>query len=154
MRQNCLDYLNDFSRLSSIALAVAFYASPAFSESPSSVLIEVSGFKNTRGTLNCRLFTKAADFPDGDGIVTLRVPITGSNTSCSFSIVEPGTYAIAVVHDENGNGKLDKNFVGVPSEGYGVSNNKTYALSAPKWDESTFKLGATESKALQVKLRY
>jgi uncharacterized protein (DUF2141 family) len=152
MQQNCLDYLNDFSRLSSIALAVAFYASPAFSESPSSVLIEVSGFKNTRGTLNCRLFTKAADFPDGDGIVTLRVPITGSNTSCSFSIVEPGTYAIAVVHDENG--KLDKNFVGVPSEGYGVSNNKTYALSAPKWDESTFKLGATESKALQVKLRY
>jgi uncharacterized protein (DUF2141 family) len=154
MQQNCLDYLNDFSRLSSIALAVAFYASPAFSEAPSSVLIEVSGFKNTRGTLNCRLFTKAADFPDGDGIVTLRVPITGSNTSCSFSIVEPGTYAIAVVHDENGNGKLDKNFVGVPSEGYGVSNNKTYALSAPKWDESTFKLGATESKALQVKLRY
>jgi uncharacterized protein (DUF2141 family) len=154
MQQNCLDYLNDFSRLSSIALAVAFYASPAFSESPSSVLIEVSGFKNTRGTLNCRLFTKAADFPDGEGIVTLRVPITGSNTSCSFSNVEPGTYAIAVVHDENGNGKLDKNFVGVPSEGYGVSNNKTYALSAPKWDESTFKLGATESKALQVKLRY
>ena len=154
MQQNCLDYLNDFSRLSSIALAVAFYASPAFSESLSTVLIEVSGFKNTRGTLNCRLFTKAADFPDGDGIVTLRVPITGSNTSCSFSIVEPGTYAIAVVHDENGNGKLDKNFVGVPSEGYGVSNNKTYALSAPKWDESTFKLGATESKALQVKLRY
>jgi uncharacterized protein (DUF2141 family) len=154
MRQNCLDYLNDFSRLSSIALAVAFYASPAFSESPSSVLIEVSGFKNTRGTLNCRLFTKAADFPDGDGIVTLRVPITGSNTSCSFSIVEPGTYAIAVVHDENGNGKLDKNFVGVPSEGYGVSNNKTYALSAPKWTESNFTLGATESKALLVKLRY
>jgi uncharacterized protein (DUF2141 family) len=154
MRQNCLDYLNDFSRLSSIALAVAFYASPAFSESLSTVLIEVSGFKNTRGTLNCRLFSKAADFPDDEGIVTLRVPITGPNTSCSFSNVEPGTYAIAVVHDENGNGKLDKNFVGVPSEGYGVSNNKTYALSAPNWDESTFKLGATESKALQVKLRY
>ena len=154
MRRTCRDYLNDFSRLSSIVLAVAFYAPPAFSESPSTVLIEVTGFKNTRGTLNCRLFTKAADFPDGEGIVTSRVPITGPNTSCSFSNVEPGTYAIAVVHDENGNGKLDKNFVGVPSEGYGVSNNKTYALSAPKWDESTFKLGATESKALQVKLRY
>ena len=154
MQQNCLDYLNDFSRLSSIALAVAFYASPAFSESLSTVLIEVSGFKNTRGTLNCRLFSKAADFPDDEGIVTLRVPITGPNTSCSFSNVEPGTYAIAVVHDENGNGKLDKNFVGVPSEGYGVSNNKTYALSAPKWNESTFTLGTNESKTLQVKLRY
>ncbi|MEY3899468.1 MAG: hypothetical protein RI962_623, partial [Pseudomonadota bacterium] len=134
--------------------ATAFYAAPAFSEPSSTVLIEVAGFKNMRGTLNCRLFTKAADFPDGEGIVTLRVPITGPNTSCSFSNVEPGTYAIAVVHDENGNGKLDKNFVGVPSEGYGVSNNKTYALSAPKWDESTFTLGTTESRALLVKLRY
>jgi uncharacterized protein (DUF2141 family) len=154
MRLNCRDYLDSFLRLTAFVAAMAFLASPAFSESSSTVLIEVAGFKNTRGTLNCRLFTKAADFPDGEGIVTLRVPITGPNTSCSFSNVEPGTYAIAVVHDENGNGKLDKNFVGVPSEGYGVSNNKTYALSAPKWDESTFKLGATESKALQIKLRY
>ena len=154
MRQNCRDYLDSFVRLTLFVAATAFYAAPAFSEPSSTVLIEVAGFKNMRGTLNCRLFTKAADFPDGEGIVTLRVPITGPNTSCSFSNVEPGTYAIAVVHDENGNGKLDKNFVGVPSEGYGVSNNKTYALSAPKWDESTFKLGATESKALQIKLRY
>jgi uncharacterized protein (DUF2141 family) len=154
MRLNCRDYLDSFLRLTAFVAAMAFLASPAFSESSSTVLIEVAGFKNTRGTLNCRLFTKAADFPDGEGIVTLRVTITGSNTSCSFSNIEPGTYAIAVVHDENGNGKLDKNFVGVPSEGYGVSNNKTYALSAPKWDESTFKLGATESKALQIKLRY
>ena len=154
MRKNCRDYLDSFVRLASFVAAMAFLASPAFSESPSNVLIEVSGFKNTRGTLNCRLFTKAADFPDGEGIVTLRVPITGPNTSCSFSNVEPGTYAIAVVHDENGNGKLDKNFVGVPSEGYGVSNNKTYALSEPKWNESIFTLGANESKTLQVNLRY
>lgn len=154
MRQNCRDYLDSFVRLTLFVAATAFYAAPAFSEPSSTVLIEVAGFKNMRGTLNCRLFTNAADFPDGEGIVTLRVPITGPNTSCSFSNVEPGTYAIAVVHDENGNGKLDKNFVGVPSEGYGVSNNKTYALSAPKWNESNFTLGATESKALLVKLRY
>jgi uncharacterized protein (DUF2141 family) len=154
MRQNCRDYLDSFVRLTLFVAATAFYAAPAFSEPLSTVLIEVSGFKNTRGTLNCRLFTKAADFPDGEGIVTVRVPITGPNTSCSFSNVEPGTYAVAVVHDENGNGKLDKNFVGVPSEGYGVSNNKTYALSAPKWAESSFTLGTTESKALLVKLRY
>ena len=154
MRQNCRDYLDSFVRLASFVAAMAFLASPAFSESSSTVLIEVSGFKNTRGTLNCRLFTKAADFPDGEGIVTSRVPITGPNTSCSFSNVEPGTYAIAIVHDENGNGKLDKNFVGVPSEGYGVSNNKTYALSEPKWNESIFTLGANESKTLQVNLRY
>jgi uncharacterized protein (DUF2141 family) len=77
-----------------------------------------------------------------------------SNTSCTFSNLEPGNYSVAAVHDENSNGKLDKNFVGVPSEGYGVSNNKTYALSSPKWDESIFTIAASESKTLQVKLRY
>lgn len=130
MRPNYRDHLDNFFRLTSLAAAIAFFPSPAFSESSSNLLIAVSGFKNTRGTLNCRLFSKAADFPDGEGILTIRVPIAGQNTSCNFSNVEPGTYALAVVHDENSNGKLDKNFVGVPTEGYGVSNNKTYS---PDW---------------------
>lgn len=140
-------------------LAAGFFACicqvlPSHAQSPSTLGIEVSGLKNTRGTLNCRLFTKAADFPDGEGMLTVRVPIAGPNTSCSFSNIEPGTYAVAVVHDENNNGRIDKNFVGVPSEGYGVSNNKTYALSAPKWGESIFVLEPGESKTLKVKLRY
>ncbi len=140
--------------ISGVILAIAFPVLPSLSQSTSTVLLEVSSFKNTRGTLNCRLFTKASDFPDGEGILTVRTPIAGANTTCTFPNVEPGTYAVAVVHDENSNGKLDKNFVGVPSEGYGVSNNKTYALSAPKWDESVFTIATSESKTLQVKLRY
>lgn len=140
--------------ISGVILAIAFPVLPSLSQSTSTVVLEVSSFKNTRGTLNCRLFTKASDFPDGEGILTVRTPIAGANTTCTFPNVEPGTYAVAVVHDENSNGKLDKNFVGVPSEGYGVSNNKTYALSAPKWEESVFTITASERKTLQVKLRY
>jgi uncharacterized protein (DUF2141 family) len=140
--------------ISGVILAIAFPVLPSLSQSTSTVLLEVSSLKNTRGTLNCRLFTKASDFPDGEGILTVRTPIAGANTTCTFPNVEPGTYAVAVVHDENSNGKLDKNFVGVPSEGYGVSNNKTYALSAPKWEESVFTITASERKTLQVKLRY
>ncbi len=154
MNRNNRDYFDAFIRHASVVLAIAFTASPALSQSSSTISLEVSGFKNTRGTLNCRLFTKPADFPDGEGMVTVRVPVAGPTTSCTFSNLEPTTYAVAVVHDENSNGKLDKNFVGVPSEGYGVSNNKTYALSAPKWDESIFALVPSESKTLQVKLRY
>ena len=143
-----------FKIIGTVILAIAFPALPSFSQPMSTVVLEVSGFKNTRGTLNCRLFSQASDFPDGEGILTVRVPIAGPNTSCTFSNIDPGTYAVAAVHDENSNGKLDKNFVGVPSEGYGVSNNKTYALSSPKWDESIFTIAASESKTLQVKLRY
>jgi len=134
--------------------AISLPAVKAHSQTISTVTIEASSFKNMRGTLNCRLFTKATDFPDGEGIVTIKTAITGPTTSCTFSNVEPGTYAVAVVHDENSNGRIDKNFVGVPNEGYGVSNNKTYALSSPKWDESIFSVGTSENKVLQIKLRY
>jgi uncharacterized protein (DUF2141 family) len=154
MNQKNYDYRNVLRSLGAVILAIALPVLPSLSQSTSTVLLEVSSFKNTRGTLNCRLFTKASDFPDGEGILTVRTPIAGANTTCTFPNVEPGTYAVAVVHDENSNGKLDKNFVGVPSEGYGVSNNKTYALSAPKWDESVFTIAPSESKTLQVKLRY
>ena len=154
MNQKNHDYRPVLRILSAVILAIAFPVLPSLSQSTSTVLLEVSSFKNTRGNLNCRLFIKPSDFPDGEGILSVRVHIAGPNTSCTFSNVEPGTYAVAVVHDENSNGKLDKNFVGVPSEGYGVSNNKTYALSAPKWDESVFTIVPSESKTLQVKLRY
>jgi uncharacterized protein (DUF2141 family) len=154
MNQKNHDYRPVLRILSAVILAIAFPVLPSLSQSTSTVLLEVSSFKNTRGNLNCRLFIKPSDFPDGEGILSVRVPIAGPNTSCTFSNVEPGTYAVAVVHDENSDGKLDKNFVGVPSEGYGVSNNKTYALSAPKWDESVFTIVPSESKTLQVKLRY
>jgi uncharacterized protein (DUF2141 family) len=154
MNQQNYDYRTVLRILGAVIFAIAFPVLPSLSQSTSTVLLEVSSLKNTRGILNCRLFTKPSDFPDGEGILTVRVPIAGPNTSCTFSNIEPGTYAVAVVHDENSDGKLDKNFVGVPSEGYGVSNNKTYALSAPKWDESIFTIAPSESKTLQVKLRY
>ena len=154
MNQQNYDYRTVLRILGAVIFAIAFPVLPSLSQSTSTVLLEVSSFKNTRGTLTCRLFTKASDFPDGGGILTVRVPIAGPNTSFTFLNIEPGTYAVAAVHDENSDGKLDKNFVGVPSEGYGVSNNKTYALSAPKWDESIFTIAPSESKTLQVKLRY
>lgn len=61
---------------------------------------------------------------------------------------------MAVVHDENGNQTLDSNILGVPTEGYGASNNRTYALSEPRWDESRFELAAGEHRQLTIRLRY
>jgi uncharacterized protein (DUF2141 family) len=58
------------------------------------------------------------------------------------------------MHDENGNRKLDKNFFGVPTEGYGVSNNHTYAMSNPTWDESKFVVESGKRVGLGVALRY
>ena len=67
--------------------------------------------------------------PDGDATLEF-----------SFADLPPGRYAVRVMHDENGNGKLDSNFLGIPKEGYGASNNPK-VMRAPHFDEAAFDLG-------------
>lgn len=148
-----------FAVLSAAALALGLTVpapslAQAREEGATSLRLEVSSFRNAKGMLNCRLFTDATSFPDGEGARTVRTVIAGTQSTCVFDDIPPGTYAVAVVHDENGNARLDKNFLGIPTEGYGVSNNRTYAASSPKWDESRFAITTREPVVLRVNLRY
>lgn len=129
--------------------------SPAVPRSTSDISVNVGSFRNLKGALGCRLFGKAVGFPeDPRGTVEARVAIIGSTTRCEFHDVPPGTYAVSVMHDENDNRKLDKNFLGIPTEGYGVSNNHTHAMSAPTWEESKFVVVRGTKVALGIGLRY
>jgi len=71
---------------------------------------------------------------------------------CSRTL-PPGVYAVSVFHDENMNQKLDKNFVGVPKEGYGDSNNPKKKMGPPSFEETKFQLSATE-QSTEIKLMY
>ena len=75
-------------------------------------------------------------------------------TICIFDNVPPGTYAIAVVHDTNGNGRADTNFLGMPTEGVGVSNNVMPRLSVPSFDANKFSVAAGHITKLAITLRY
>ena len=136
------------------SLPLALLTPPAAADGGLQLRLEVSSFRSAKGALSCRLFNDAGNFPDGDGLRTVRAPIEGSQATCVFANLAPGTYAVAVVHDENGNGRLDRNLLGIPAEGYGVSNNRTYAMSSPKWDESKFVVAPGEPVLLRVNLRY
>jgi uncharacterized protein (DUF2141 family) len=123
----------------------------------STIVLEVSTFRNLKGFLGCQLYATADSFPDKwQTQVNLRkhVPVTAATTSCTFADLAPGTYAAAVIHDENGNGTLDKNFLGIPTEAYGISNNHTHALSKPTWDESKFTVNADTTVTSKISLRY
>ena len=136
-------------------LTLVLEVQPALAETPegASLRVDVSTFKSQKGTLRCSLFSSPAAFPDGEG-TEVTAPVAGTISTCTFVGVAPGTYAIAVFHDENGNGKLDKAVFGLPVEGYGVSNNRTYALSSPKWEEAKFTLGKGQTRAFTISLRY
>jgi uncharacterized protein (DUF2141 family) len=58
---------------------------------------------------------------------------------CDFEDIPTGTYALAVIHDENMNGKLDTNLLGVPKEGYGFSNDVKAVRGAPTFSDASFR---------------
>lgn len=66
--------------------------------------------------------------------------------------LEPGTYAISVLHDLNGNQKLDKKWFGMPKEPFGFSTNPEINFRAPHFDECTFELEDGESVEMKIKL--
>ncbi len=118
--------------------------------------VVVADLRNAAGSLGCQLFAGADGFPAdrARAVQAMLAPIAGGKALCRFAPVPAGSYAVAIVHDENGNAELDRNFFGVPTEGYGVSNNRTYALREPRWDESRFELSAGEVRRLTITLRY
>jgi uncharacterized protein (DUF2141 family) len=70
----------------------------------------------------------------------------------SFAAVAPGDYALALLHDENGNGKLDS-FAMIPKEGFGFSNNPKIRFGAPRFAETRFAVGAGTTRQT-VRMRY
>jgi uncharacterized protein (DUF2141 family) len=87
----------------------------------------------------CDLFTSADAFPGKPerAIAHVASKITSNNAACEFSSVAPGRYAIAVVHDENANGKLDR-IMGLPSEGVGTSRDARGHFGPPKFEDAAF----------------
>lgn len=120
----------------------------------------VSGLRNTQGSIACLLFESPEGWP-GDvrkALSKAQATIRGTGQTaggeCMFRDVPFGTYAVATIHDEDENRKMKQNFMGVPQEGYGASNNpKNGFMSGPPYDKSTFSLREAE-RTLRIRLRY
>ncbi|MCR6624857.1 MAG: hypothetical protein DI562_18575 [Stenotrophomonas acidaminiphila] len=78
-------------------------------------------------------------------------PPQGNVATFVFKDLQPGAYAVLVTHDENGNGTLDSNMIGMPVEAYGFSNNPN-VMRKPTWDEARFEVGAQDA-AIDITLR-
>ncbi len=94
-------------------------------DAPNSIEVKVRGVRSDHGTVTFVLYS---DDPDeflvrGKKIMKERFPARTGTVEFCLPLSAPGTYAAAVYHDEDGNGKLAKNWLGMPKEGFGVSNN-------------------------------
>jgi uncharacterized protein (DUF2141 family) len=118
--------------------ALAQTAGPAPAENI--INVEISGLRNDKGQMLCALFSSAEAFPKKPerAVARLTSRISGRQAACDFTGVAPGTYAVSVVHDENSNGKLDRNFIGMPREGVGASNDAKGHMGPPKFSAASF----------------
>jgi uncharacterized protein (DUF2141 family) len=118
--------------------------------------VTVLGIRNSVGTVDCALFDAPKGFPadvlhSAMRVMVMKVP--SSEARCDFEGIPPGTYALVVLHDENMNGKVDTNWIGIPKEGYGFSNDAKASFSAPSFKDASF-LYNGEMLEMTISLHY
>lgn len=120
------------------------------------VTIEISNRQSPNSSIICGLFESKQGFPTDNKKAAILVNASFENdkTSCKFSDLKATRFAIAVMEDLNGNGRLDTTFVGFPKKPWGVSNNApAHAFSPPTFDEAAVeKPSEGEIKSLSIKL--
>ncbi len=120
---------------------------------PGSVAADVTGLRSARGQLLICMTTRADMFSKCDrdpAARRLTLPVAQAR-NIRFEGLPTGSYAIALIHDENSNNRLDTSF-GIPREGFGFSRNPVIRFGPPKFDDARFSVtGSNTEEAIKVK---
>jgi uncharacterized protein (DUF2141 family) len=137
------------------AAALAGFVSISTAETDDRIKVEVVGLHSADGDVKCALFKGAEGFPadSSKAIKTTSGPIHDGTAECDFDRVAASEYGISVYHDENSNGKLDRNFVGMPKEGVGASNDAAGTFGPPPFDRARFTYSGGV-KTVTIHIRY
>lgn len=117
--------------------------------------IVLTGFKEIKGEARVLLFDKPEGYPGtrNSALDLVAAKVESSQVMVSFENLKIGkTYSIAVYHDENENKNFDSNFLGIPIEGYGTSNNVNVYRS-PTFEETSFVL-EEDGQTLNIKIHH
>ena len=124
-------------------------------QGPAELEIQVRGLRSMEGAVRLCLTRNPAHFPDcnGDPAAVKRSVEAGRAASIRLAGIAPGSYALAVIHDENANGRLDK-FMGIPREGFGFSRNPRIRMGPPRFEEVRFEIAAGGAVRQSVQMKY
>ena len=124
-------------------LLASLVALAASTSNAAEVVVRIIGLSEPLGQVGCSLFAGPAGFPrDSSGARQMWQAADAKGVTCRFSDVPEGTYSVSIGHDVNGNKRVDTNFVGMPTEQWGASNNARPNMRSPRFDEAMFKVAA------------
>lgn len=106
------------------------------------VVVNVSGIRNDDGMIKLTLYNNEEGFPTKPekAIQTVSEKIRNGKVTLIIEGLKPGTYAFALLHDENNNKKSDSNWFGLPTEGVAASNNAEGSFGPPKFRDASFQV--------------
>lgn len=104
-----------------------------------SLTVQVKDADSNNGKMMIAIYNSESDFLDKTYMGT-QSDITNNSCEVTFENIPEGIYAVSIFHDENDNDKLDSNFIGIPKEDYGCSNDAKGFMGPPKWKDAKFEL--------------
>ena len=113
--------------------------------------IKISNIEKLKGEIKVGIFNNETNFlKDGYAIKNYSIKVQNNTATLIISDLPKGEYAVTMYHDENSDNKMNTNFIGIPKEPYGFSNNIKPKMSAPKYKDCKFTF--SENKTVQIKL--
>ena len=104
--------------------------------------VNVTGLRSGDGDVRFALYATPETFPEKESrFAGAVVKAKAKGVQAAFPDLPPGTYAVAVYHDENGNGRFDRGFLGIPLEGYAFSKGASAFLGPPDFAEAAITVG-------------
>ena len=134
-----------------LLIAAAFAGMIAIPVLAADLSIEVRGVRSADGRVYVAVHGPESKdtFPSGDDIVSgLREPARIGTLHFVVNDLPAGRYAVNAFHDENDNGELDTNLVGIPSEGYGFANDPSTTFGPADFEEAAVTVGETSGVAV------
>lgn len=115
------------------------------------ITVTVNSINKGEGNIELSLYNQAEAFTHTKGRYKAgNVAVKGNTVTYQFKNVPNGDYAVALYHDENSNGEMDKNIFGIPKEPYGFSNNVVPKMSAPNFKECMFSVKGSTNVTISL----
>lgn len=137
-----------------ILLGLALLSFSSNNAVPVEAVVNVSDIRSTKGNLIIQIYRDELSYENEQPykqLIFIKDQIESGSTRVKFSI-ESGVYGFTLVDDENGNGRIDKNFIGMPKEGFGFSNFFMEKLKKPNF--SQFQINVNKTKNIGIKVKY
>ena len=137
-----------------VASIVAGSMFTAASAQAARIIVTVTGMKSATGGVYVGLYATPSKFLNGTQVDAMRkVRASTGPVTVVFDNLPPGIYAVGAYHDENNNDHMDTDFIGLPTEGYALSNGVRAVMSKPTFQQAAFTVGA-EDRPVALHIRY